>query len=233
MNYTQDTLHLQGHVVVTYDAPQFTLRCEQMDLCLCTKEKENQFEKSLPSRLQCERAQICFQDRKSGLERFLTCHGELFVDRNSSRIYLDSPTIDGKVNLENQVTYEDAWGEIRADAMVIDYAMEESKFCLKKIEMHHNVRLESRPSEKEKPLSIQCALADELEYQPDSETVILKAVSPAKVLFLDQEQETKISCDQILLNRSKRSVEAWGSVHLSLQPQELNKLCKQCESNDG
>lgn len=141
-------------------------------------------------------------------ERQLTCLGTLRIDEKSH-----TTTLFG-----DEVAYQDSMGSFRANEMVIDYI----DFNPTRIAIKGNVRICNRSHPFANEIEIQYALADEVEYLPESETMTMRAKD--HVLFSDPSEETRISAPTVVINRREQSVQGLGSVRFSLSENETAKL---------
>jgi lipopolysaccharide export system protein LptA len=146
-----------------------------------------------------------------GDRRRLTCSGHLFIDQACKRAHL----------VGNPVTYSDPLGGFLADQMTIDYT-DAGQFEPTKITLTGNVRIRNHTLGDQ--LHLQYALADLVEYTPQSETMTLTALDTGRVLFLDAGQDTRVSAHQVVINRQEKSVEGVGQVRFSLSEGEVSAL---------
>ncbi len=151
--------------------------------------------------------------------RRLTCTGNLFIDQTAKRAHL----------VGNPVTYSDPLGGFIADQMTIDYT-DVGQFEPTKITLTGNVRIRNHALGDQ--IHLQYALADQVEYAPQTETMTLTALDAGRVLFLDADQDTRVSAHQVVINRKQKSVEGVGQVHFTLSEHELDALKTMFDSHE-
>lgn len=151
--------------------------------------------------------------------RRLTCTGHLFIDQAAKQAHL----------VGHPVTYSDPLGGFIADQMTIDYT-DAGQFEPTKITLTGNVRIRNHALGDQ--IHLQYALADQVEYSPQTETLTLTALDTGRVLFLDADQDTRVSAHQVVINRKQKSVEGIGQVHFTLSEPELDTLKTMFDSHE-
>ena len=77
---------------------------------------------------------------------------------------------------------------------------------------------------------MQYALADELEYQPHSQEIVLKAQEGNRVLFFDKINGVQMSAPGLKIHhdsmKRKDTVQGIGDVHFTFVEKELEQLKK-------
>lgn len=141
--------------------------------------------------------------------------------------------IDGKKKLktlqsigktEKQVAYSNELGKIFADHVNIKYP---DQFILE-----GNVRILNRhPFYREDGSILQYALADRVEYAPETQEMIFTAKEDGRVLFFDKLNDVQISAPAIKMRRdittNKNTIQGIGEVRFSFLEQEAEQIKKQ------
>jgi lipopolysaccharide export system protein LptA len=124
-----------------------------------------------------------------------------------------------------QVSYLSSLGEVYADRAQVDYKEINGSFEATKVTLFDNVRLVNLGSS-EKP-SCQYALADEVSYFPQEQTMILEGKNNP-VLFYDKLHDMQLSARTVHARRDcqtkKETVQGIGDVRFVFGPEELEKI---------
>lgn len=156
----------------------------------------------------------------------LLSYGSLVLDREHLQATLDSPEIDGKVPLNQQIYYEDEDIGIHGNKAILEYSIVDSKLQPTALSLKDKVRLFSRDPSKGK----RCALADRLHYSPLTHTLILSADPGKKVLFYDEVESLRIVAPEIHIvqdpETKKQTIQGIGKVQFTFSDQENSLLTK-------
>lgn len=188
--------------------------------------------KAIRTMVSTEDTELLLLDPQKKLQHKLICHGPLTVDHEHSSILFKSPAPDlsGTVAQEHQVYFEDTMGEIYADQMQLDYADIQGRPTPTKLRMEGQVSILNRfdGHVAESSSVLQYALADQVDYFPNSEEMILHAQNGKRVLVYDKVNNVQMSAPTFKLKRSegsgKGSIQGVGDVRFTFIEGELDKL---------
>lgn len=158
----------------------------------------------------------------------LKCYGLCILDHEKMEARLLSPKDeDGRPLLDQQVHYTDEKGEFYADRAFLKYTVEGKETKPVLITLSGNVKILNRIGDREK----QFILADNVEYNPATQLMILKATKGRRVLLYDDENEIQMSAQGAKIIRDaitkKDAIEGIGDVRFHLADFELTKLEQQ------
>ncbi len=123
-----------------------------------------------------------------------------------------------------QLLYQEEEMTISADQAQIFYREDEKGLHPEKLELQGKIKIFSQ--EKEGPA--RRGIADTLTYHPDTRTCILKADPGQKVLFMRDQDQLRISANEVHITYNpateEQEVRGIGHVVLSLSPEEQNLL---------
>jgi lipopolysaccharide export system protein LptA len=176
--------------------------------------------------------ELTYVDAK-GETHFLQCHDKVFVDAVQYKIKLNSPNHEGATPTEKQVFFHNDFAEVYADDVEIEYVMLDEKPSLAKLQLlghvkilNHNLSQEN----KEEQGILQYALADAVDYNPDSQEMRLYAVEDGRVLFYDCSKKVQVSAPavQVKTNPLTKKVfyEGEGDVRFTFIENELDTFAK-------
>ncbi len=156
----------------------------------------------------------------------LTCHGPIHLDRENLNASLSSPTTDGVVPKEKQISYEEGEVKICGDKALMEYALFDDLLHPVSLVLKDHVRLFSKNA----AMHRRWALADRLTYSPSTRTFILTANPGNKVLFRDEEGAVAVSAQEVHVTfdpeTKKERIQGVGKVQLSFSSDEINLLKK-------
>ncbi len=155
----------------------------------------------------------------------LISHGTLSFDRERKLGTVDSPMINGVVSEEQQLSYKEGEMSVLADKAHIEYTEENGVFQPISVSLKGQVKVSAvgdKPS--------RYGLADRLTYSPTTKTFILGADPGKKVLFVNNEENIRISAQEVHITQDpttkKQSVKGLGNVQLALSTEEQLSLNK-------
>lgn len=176
-----------------------------------------------------QETEITYFDAKESHK--VICHGSLLIDQENAQMWLYSPKDEqGNVLEAKQVFFENVMGEISADQVQIVYEKGQQLMQPKKINLMGNVQLFNRFNGhvQESSSVLQYALADQMEYFPNSQDMLLTGKNGNRVLFFDKINSLQMSAPglKIHLDKSthKESVQGIGDVRFTFIEQEFNQL---------
>jgi lipopolysaccharide export system protein LptA len=153
----------------------------------------------------------------------LVSHGTLSFDRDKHAGTVDSPFINGSVPAGLQLYYEEGDMGVYADKANIEYSEENGAFQPVSLALKGNVKISSKSQDR-------CGIADRLSYNPTTRTFILGADPGKKVLFIHEQENIRISAQEVHITQDpetkKQTVKGIGNVQLALTNEEqliLNK----------
>ena len=175
--------------------------------------------------------ELTYEDEETGDHHFLVCYGSVFVDPNHQTTVLKSPMIGDCVSSDKQVFFSDRKRQIYADNVTLDYTMEGTKGITPAkltLEGHVKIMNDSFFDSKFQGNSLQYALADIVEYVPETQQMRLYARGEHRVLFYDCLNGVQISAPAVDVRRDsstgKKAVEGIGDVRLTFAENEIRTL---------
>jgi len=166
-----------------------------------------------------------------GKEHELTCYGTARVDPEKQMATLESPLNSaGEVDDARQVAFRDERGEIYADAVFLDFAVDDDQVTPAKLTIAGNVKVLNREALDPELDStvLQFAVADVVEYIPETETMYMYGQEGRRVLFYDRINRVQVSAPAINVRRDaktgKTSYEGVGDVRFTFIDHERDKL---------
>lgn len=174
-------------------------------------------------------------DEEKGMTHHLVCHHKAILDHEHLQTILESPTdSSGNVLEGKQVYFQDALGEIYADKVVLDYEYTGGhNVILRKVTLFGNVKILNRKSEdlEETGTLMQYALADKVEFYPESREMTFSATGKKRVLFYDKGNNVKVSATALKIKREpgmkSESIQGVGDVRFSFVDKEFDQIRKQ------
>lgn len=158
----------------------------------------------------------------------LLCFGSILIDRDHFHATIDSPP--GALNDGHQIYYEENEIALFADKAAIEYAQ---NFAPVSIALKGNVRLFSRDPQKPPRMG----LADRVTYSPTTRTFILSADPGKKVLFMNQEENIRVSAEEVHVTEDpstkKQTVKGIGKVQLTFTTEEEALLKKHFHDSES
>jgi lipopolysaccharide export system protein LptA len=155
----------------------------------------------------------------------LVSHGTLSFDRERKLGTVESPIVNGIVSEENQLSYKEGEMLVLADKAHIEYTEENGTFHPVSVSLKGQVKVSSSG---DKPSRY--GLADRLTYNPTTKTFILGADPGKKVIFVNNEENIRISAQEVHITQDpttkKQSVKGLGNVQLALSTEEQLSLNK-------
>lgn len=159
----------------------------------------------------------------------LTCFGTMSIDREKLHATASSPLIEGKVPDGQQIFYQEGEINVHADKAQIEYSAHEISFQPVSISLKGNVKIASHDSHR-------LGIADRVTYLPTTRTFILGADPGKRVLFINNEENLRISAQEVHITQDpttkKQTVKGIGNVQLALTHEEqalIQKLFKLSE----
>jgi lipopolysaccharide export system protein LptA len=153
----------------------------------------------------------------------LISHGTIFFDRFKQSGYAESPLINGTVPEGLQLYYEEGEMVALADKATIEYTETQEAFSPVSLALKGNVKIFSKSKDR-------LGVADRLTYNPTTRTFILGADPGKKVLFVNDQDNLRISAQEVHITQDpvskKQIVKGVGHVQLALSSEEefiLNK----------
>lgn len=156
----------------------------------------------------------------------LISHGTLSFDRERNVGNVDSPLVNGGVPEELQLSYQEGEMSVLADKANIEYNEENGIFQPISVSLKGHVKISSHATDKPGRFG----LADRLTYSPTTRTFILGADPGKKVVFVNGEDNLKISAQEVHITQDpttkKQTVKGLGNVQLALTAEEQASLNK-------
>jgi lipopolysaccharide export system protein LptA len=155
----------------------------------------------------------------------LVSHGTLNFDRERKLGTVESPLVNGVVSEELQLSYKEGEMSVLADKAHIEYTEENGSFQPISVSLKGHVKISSAG---DKPNRY--GLADRLTYSPTTRTFILGADPGKKVIFVNDEENLRISAQEVHITQDpttkKQTIKGLGNVQLALSVEEQASLNK-------
>jgi hypothetical protein len=149
----------------------------------------------------------------------LSCHGVTRVDFRQQRMTLSSPA-------DRQLSYCGSQGELTSDRLTVDYVMVAGDVTPKQLTAEGHVCL----ARQNHAGGVQYALADVLDYAPESGSMRFRARAPRRVIFFDHQYDLKVSAPEVQITRDdatgQEKIRGVGDLRMTLLDQELAQLRK-------
>jgi len=156
----------------------------------------------------------------------LISHGTLSFDRERNVGNVDSPLVNGVIPEGLQLSYNEGEMSVLADKATIEYSEENGSFQPISVSLKGHVKISSQAADK----PARFGLADRLTYSPTTRTFILGADPGKKVVFVNDEDNLKISAQEVHITQDpttkKQTVKGLGNVQLALSAEEQASLNK-------
>lgn len=171
---------------------------------------------------------LSYNEPNGNREHVLTCHGDVVVDHLAGKANLNSPIdSEGNVIKDRQVFFQDYLGTIYADKVKLDYTTVEQQLTPKLLFMEGHVVLQNQFSQGDSPV-FQYALADNVEFNPKTQNMILRSKENRRVLFFDKVNNIQVSAPMLTIKRDpntgKDFVKGSGDVRFTFLEKELDQL---------
>lgn len=177
--------------------------------------------------------QLVYNDESTGDFRKLVCTGPVFVDNIKKLATMESLAASGAK--EQQVLFTDRQRHIFADRVVLVYQVTDSGVAPGLLTLSGHVKLinETAADEKEKDgelqkNAVQYALADVVEFFPDTQKMVMMGAEGRRVLFYDCLRGVQISAPAVNVLRDaetgKRAVAGVGDVRMTFAESEMKTL---------
>ena len=174
---------------------------------------------------------LTHNDSKSPIPQTIKCYGTLKVDHKKMESILKSPKDpSGHVIEKFQVVFNDSKGEIFADKVFIKYELIDSKVTPVRLVLQGNVKITNNLNSSVHDLDLvkQYIMADNVEFFPQTNEMILKGNKNQRVLLFDNENDLQLSAPGLKITRDSRvkkeSVLGMGDVRLSFIQSEWDKI---------
>lgn len=169
----------------------------------------------------------------------LICYGTMTINHEQLTTILTSPKNRvGKIEEDKQVYFEDVLGDIYADQVILNYEWIEGALVPVKLIMQGHVKLLNRfdGHVQESGSVLQYALADLVEYMPQSREMALSGQNGQRVLFYDKVNNVQMSAPMLKIKRDEKShkgsVKGIGDVRFTFIEHELNQLRQRFQLKD-
>lgn len=178
-----------------------------------------------------EQTQISYLDAKKKNMHRIYCPGPLMIDHERQIMTLQgSPNQSGQIEESRQVYLEDMLGEMYADRVHMNYTWEGRQLVPEKITLEGHVRLLNRfdghPEESGSVLHY--ALADQVDFTPKQQEMILTSSTGNRVLFFDKVNNVQMSAPSLKVRHDvttqKDSIQGLGDVRFTFMEKELEQL---------
>lgn len=201
-HYDGERILLSGHVVLTHEMGRVTAQT-----AVLKQDHSGETAYDFPTvRLEGE---VVFTLAQGGTIR---CDHVILDRRQMCATLIGAP----------QVYFSDKMGNVAADRVIIMYKEQEEKLAISHLRLQRSVALRSADSP-----SSQYALADELDYDPETDSLELKGFQN-RVLFFDTQKQIQISTKTLHAQKKEQSgrwsVQGKGDVRFVFGEEELTKI---------
>jgi hypothetical protein len=180
-----------------------------------------------------DEAFLIFIDPNTGLKHTLKSFGSLHIDHRKMVAKLQSPlNVNGSVDKDLQVFFEDDKGEIHADKVFIKYEEVGKKIIPARIVLEGNLRIENHfenfaDAKKEN----QYILAHRVDFIPQTSEMIFKAEKGKRVLLYDKGNNLQVSAPRLKIIRDKsvkkETLQGIGDIRFNFIENELDQFRRQ------
>jgi len=176
------------------------------------------------------KTELNYDENDRGLHHCLICYGPVFIDPITCVTRLQSPRDGDSVQEGKQVFFSDRKRQIFADSVVLEYAVDQGGMEPKKLVLEGSVRImnDSFFDAQYHGNSLQYALADVVEYFPDTQAMHMYARGDKRVLFYDCLNGVQISAPAVNVRKDnssgKKAVEGVGDVRMTFAENEIKTL---------
>jgi lipopolysaccharide export system protein LptA len=165
-----------------------------------------------------------FQNQPNMIQRKLVCHRKLVIDHTKMHASCESRSDGSTLSIEEQVSYEEGEIAVYADSASLDYAVDEAHLQPMRVTLKGHVRIFTGTVEEPKRLG----LADWVTYSSTTGSFIFGANPGHHVLFLDMQEDTKISAQEVHLtlasSGNQEKITGIGNVQFSFSADEETLL---------
>lgn len=176
--------------------------------------------------IQCEgRTEVTYiYPQKKSWHR-ITCYHPVEIDWNNRILRCLNPHPEGMT----QIQFKDEERQIYADNLVIYYQLQKNLLNLQELKLFGHVKLiQQEIDPKTKESHVQYALADELQYEHESEKLILTAHKNKNVLYFDETHRYRMIAPEIEVKKNrltnKFNIQGLGAVRFTFQEDELEEM---------
>jgi len=156
----------------------------------------------------------------------LSSWGPVFIDGEKMHASAHSPLINGLVPEGQQVSYSETEITAIGDKIEADYTLSQNTLQPVSIALKGDVHLYAHNAAK----PARCGIADRVTYSPQTRTFILGADPGKKVLFINDEENLRISAQEIHVTEDpgtkKQMVKGIGNVQLTFSVEEEEQMQK-------
>lgn len=215
-----EVIQLQDSVCAAYlGVGQFSTK-EEMQLHYQVVEGE----RKLKQLLCLGETELNVKDKKQRFGCTLTCYGEILADGEKHVVVMKSPR-NGEGVVSRQIFFQDGLAKMTADDVLLTF----TEAVLDKVVLEGHVMLINRLTQfREGESPLQYALADTIEYLPQSKEISMAAVDQQRVLFLDRVNHIQISAPGLRIKRTtgaqKGYIQGLGDVRFSFAKKEMDKM---------
>ena len=214
----EHSLLLNGDVHFTQEGKLAITTNHEVILTHYLKDKKRKI-KSIESPKETE---IIYYDDKKKLSHKMICHGPVVVDFEHLKTTLGTPkTAQETLVTDQQIYFEDAFGDMYADQIVFNYVKSGGKINLANVILEGHVKILNRFDGhlQETSSVLHYALADHVEYFPVKNEIMLSSYPSQRVLFFDKVNKVQMSAPKLKILRGqenqKPSVQGIGDVRFT------------------
>ena len=225
----KDILTLRDHVILEQNGFGRLIGDKEIKIFQTSIEGKKQLQ-----RVQAEGQTILTYLDAGRMLHTLTSYGRLLADHIRGRTMIEAPRdSQGRFIEGRQVHFQDALGMIDGDKVTLIYDMRDQNLIPKKfiIEGHVHIRNQFAADPDTNVLPLQYALADVVEYIPETKEMLLASRENPRVLFFDKVNNIQVSAPSLRVKRDpltqKESIQGTGDVRFTFVERELEQLKKE------
>lgn len=175
--------------------------------------------------IECEgRTEVTYIHPQKESWHRITCYDPVEIDWNKRILRcIDSG------NSTTQIQFMDAERQVYADNLIIHYDFHKDNLDLQDLNLFGNVKLLQQEIDPASNSShVQYALADQLNYDHETENLFLSAHEGKNVLYFDETNHYRMSAPKIQVTKNpetqKFAVKGIGAVHFTFKEEELKEM---------
>ncbi|WP_042281120.1 hypothetical protein [Candidatus Protochlamydia sp. R18] len=178
-------------------------------------------------------------DSQKELSYKIISPGKLVIDHENFVTTIEGlKDKEGNLVIGEQVYFENSFGDIYADQVYISYEWKNQRLIPSKIILTGNIKLMNRYDGLSQGTSsiLQYAMADQVEYFPDSHEMTLFGKNGHRVLFFDKVNNVQISAPALRIRNNKKnhknSFQGIGDVRFTFIEKELSQFKQRFSLDD-
>ena len=219
------TLRLRGAVQLSQEA-RFTLKTDhELEVV--------QSSQGIKTLFSSHDTEMTYWEGHAALSHKVMVYGPVMIDHEQLKVWLSSPkTTQGETVADKQVYLEDSFGDMYADEVRLQLKRQGKQLELGEVVLEGAVKILNRFDGhlQESSSVLHYALADQVDYRPELNEIMLSSAPGKRVLFLDKVNKVQMSAPQLKIIRGETQdqtvIQGMGDVRFTFIEAELNQLQK-------